>query len=203
MRFRERLSEGISIKSIVLIAVFAAIAEVLSLFLSFPIPLMPSFVKFDFSLIPVALAVFLLGPISGMTVVLIKSLLHLLFSTTLGIGTLFDFVISIFFILGIWGVLAIAKKRTLPWCVISVIVGAIIAGLVSIPLNLYVVYPAYTAMMSMDKIIASYQKINPNVSSLPAALTIFNLPFTFVKFAISGVLGGIVGTKIKSVLDRI
>ena len=164
---------------------------------------MPPFVEFDFTLIPVALAVFLIGPVSGMAVVLVKSLLHLLHTSTGGIGTLFDFIVSIFFILGIWGVLVIAKKRTVLWCIISVIVGAIIAGIVSFPLNLYIIYPAYTAFMSMEKIIAAYQKINPSISDLPAALAMFNISFTIIKFSIGGILGGIVGVKLKPVLNKI
>ena len=47
--------------------------------------------------------------------------------------------------------------------------------------NYYVVYPIYTAFMSMEAILGMYRAINPHVENLWQALLWFNMPFTFLK----------------------
>ena len=52
----------------------------------------------------------------------------------------------------------------------------------SVPINFFFSYPVYAAAFGgMDAIIAAYQAINPNVSSLLGCLIVFNMPFTLVK----------------------
>ena len=53
------------------VGIMSAIAVVLQ-FLEFPIPLVPSFIKFDFSDLPGLITAFALGPVAGVLVSLIK-----------------------------------------------------------------------------------------------------------------------------------
>ena len=55
-------------------AMLAAAAYVL-MFLEFPIPLMPPFIKMDFSELPALIAAFAYGPLSGILVCLVKNLI--------------------------------------------------------------------------------------------------------------------------------
>ena len=54
--------------------------------------------------------------------------------------------------------------------------------------NYYIVYPVYTAFMPMESILGMYRAIYPGVETLWDALLIFNLPFTFLKGAVSALM---------------
>ena len=57
-------------------AMLGAVAAVL-MYLEFPIPIMPAFVKLDVSELPALIASFAYGPVSGILVCLIKNLIKL------------------------------------------------------------------------------------------------------------------------------
>ena len=63
------------IGNIAIIGILSAISYIL-MWLEVPAPLMPPFIKFDFSDFPALLAAFGLGPIAGILVELIKNVLH-------------------------------------------------------------------------------------------------------------------------------
>lgn len=62
--------------------------------LEFSVPLMPGFIKLDFSDLPALIAAFAYGPLSGVIICFMKNLIHLLFSGTLGVGELSNFILS-------------------------------------------------------------------------------------------------------------
>ena len=71
-------------RNLTVTAMLGAVASVL-MFISFSVPLMPSFIKLDFSELPALLASFALGPWYGVLVCLIKNLVNLPFTTTGGV----------------------------------------------------------------------------------------------------------------------
>ncbi|MBR5754046.1 MAG: ECF transporter S component, partial [Clostridia bacterium] len=79
-------------------AVMAAIATIL-MYIEFPIPVMPAFVKLDFSELPALLTSFALGPWYGALVCLLKNLIHLPVTSSSGVGELANFLIGIFFVI--------------------------------------------------------------------------------------------------------
>ena len=79
------------------VAMLSAVSVVLS-FLSFPVPLMPSFIKLDFAELPALIAAFAYGPISGVAVCLVKNLIALLKTSSGGIGTLCNFLLGVSFV---------------------------------------------------------------------------------------------------------
>ena len=68
-------------KNLTMIAMFSAIAAVLMVF-EIQLPFSPSFVKFDFSDLPVMLGGFLIGPFAGGIIAFMKILLHFLLNGT-------------------------------------------------------------------------------------------------------------------------
>ena len=62
------------------------------------VPIMPVFIKLDFSELPALLASFAYGPIYAVAVCLIKNLLHLFVTNTAGVGELANFLMGIFFV---------------------------------------------------------------------------------------------------------
>lgn len=166
------------VRALTVTAMFSAIAFVL-MFLDFSVPLIPSFVKMDVSELPALLAAFGLGPVYGVMVCLVKNLIHLLITSTGGAGELCNFLLGTFFVLPA-GILY-QKMKSRKGAIIGSLVGAVIMGLLSIPLNYYITYPVYSNFMPIDLIIGMYQSIRPSVNGLLECLIIFNAPFTLVK----------------------
>ena len=67
-------------------AMLGAVAAVL-MYLEFPIPIMPAFVKLDVSELPALIASFAYGPVSGILVCLIKNLIKLPSTSTASCST--------------------------------------------------------------------------------------------------------------------
>ena len=164
-------------------AMLSAVAFIL-MFIEFPIPaLIPSFVKMDVSDLPELLAAFSLGPIYGVAVTFLKNLLHIVFKGTSSayVGELCNFLLGAVFSL-VAGFIY-QRKKSRKSALIGAIIGAVLMAIVSVPMNYYVVYPAYVVCygMPLEAIIGMYQAILPSADSLIKCLTIFNMPFTFCK----------------------
>ena len=168
-------------------AMLGAVAAVL-MYLEFPIPIMPAFVKLDVSELPALIASFAYGPVSGILVCLIKNLIKLPSTSTAAVGELFNFVMGALFV-GVAG-LIYKRNKTRKGAIVGALLGALVMAVVSVPYNYFIVYPAYVVMyhLPLDAIIGMYQAINPNVSGLLACLLVFSLPFTFVKGALDAAL---------------
>lgn len=169
-------------RKLVVIAMMSAVS-ILVYYFDFPVPLMPGFIRLDLSNVISLLTGFSLGPVSGVLVCLIKNLIHLLIKglgDTFGIGDIFDFVTGAAFALTAGFIYM--KNKTKKGAIIGCIVGTLVFALISLPLNLFVVYPIYAAAFGgMDTIVGMYKEILPGVKNLFEALAVFNLPFTFVK----------------------
>lgn len=168
-------------------AMLGAVAAVL-MYLEFPIPIMPAFVKLDVSELPALISSFAYGPVSGVLVCLIKNLIKLPSTSTAAVGELFNFVMGALFV----GVAGIVYKRnkTRKGAIVGALLGALVMAVVSVPYNYFIVYPAYVVMyhLPLEAIIGMYQAINPSVDGLLTCLLVFNLPFTFVKGVLDAVL---------------
>ena len=178
-------------------AMLAAVSVVLS-FLSFPVPLMPSFIKLDFAELPALIGSFAYGPIAGIAVCLVKNLIALMKTSSGGIGTLCNFLLGVSFVAPAG--IVYMKKRTRAGALTGALVGALIMAVLSIFFNYYIVYPMYTAFMPLEAIIGMYQAINPRVQTLWQALIFFNAPFTFVKGLFSVIITFIVYKPLSPIL---
>ncbi|MBR1811523.1 MAG: ECF transporter S component [Clostridia bacterium] len=167
-----------NITKITIIAMLSAVATILQ-YLEFWIPLVPSFLKFDFSDLPELIGAFAVGPVGGILIALIKNLLHAAVSQSFGIGEIANFVLGAIFA-GTAGIIY-KYKRTKTGALIACIVGTVAMAGLSIVTNYFFVYPAYAKFMAMDQIIAAYASILPAANSLLKCLVIFNVPFTLVK----------------------
>lgn len=175
-----------SARKLTTVAILSALAAVL-MYLEFPVPLVPAFIKLDFSELPALLASFALGPWYGVLVCLVKNLLHLPVSSSAFIGELSNFLLGTLFVLPA-GYLY-QRKRTKKTALLGSLTGALCMTALSFFTNSYIVYPFYAkAFMPEDVILQAYQAILPGVSSLSQAILIFNVPFTFVKGMLDVVL---------------
>ena len=160
-------------------AMLAAVATVL-MYMEFPIPIMPAFIKLDVSELPALIASFAYGPVAGIVVCLIKNLIKLPSTSTAAVGELFNFVMGALFV-GVAG-MVYRFKKTRSGAILGAVLGALVMAIVSVPYNYFVVYPAYVVMyhLPLDAIIGMYQAINPNVNGLLNCLLVFNLPLSLI-----------------------
>ncbi len=168
-------------------ALLSAISAVLQ-FVEISIPIIPSFVKLDFSDLPAILGSFALGPGYGVVIELIKNLLHLPFTQSAGVGEICNFILGAVFVFTAG--MIYKYKRTRTGAIIASVAGALAMSIISLPANYYFVYPAYVKILNMplDDIISMYNAILPGTNSLIRALCIFNLPFTFFKGIVNAAL---------------
>lgn len=168
-------------------AMLSAVAFVL-MFLDFSVPLIPAFVKMDFSELPALLASFALGPVYGVVVCLVKNLIHLCITSTAGAGELCNFLLGACFVFPAG--LAYQKLKSRKGAIIGALIGAVVMALVSIPINYFISYPAYVVAygLPLDQIIGMYQAIRPSTNGLLECLVIFNLPFNFVKGLLTAIV---------------
>lgn len=167
-------------------AMLSAVAFAL-MFFEFSIPfLVPSFIQMDLSELPALIGAFAMGSWYGVIICLIKNLIHLLITTTGGVGELSNFILGAAFVLPAG--LIYQRKKTKKNAVIGSVLGAAFMALLSVASNYFIVYPVYTAFLPMDTILAMYQEILPSADTLLKCLVIFNMPFTFVKGMLSVII---------------
>ena len=172
-------TKGISLRYITVTAVFSAVAAVLMM-LSFNVPLMPSFIKFDFSELPVLIASFAIGPLGGAAVSLIKNLVNLFFTTTGGVGELSNFILSAVFAITAGTIYKHHKTRR--GAAVAALIAAFTMAVVGVFSNYFIIYPLFSLIgWKSEMVLGLYQAVNPNIRNLWQALFIFNMPFTFIK----------------------
>ena len=182
----------------------SAVAFVL-MYVEFPIPaLIPAFVKLDVSDLPELLAAFALGPMWGVIVTLLKNVLFCVLhgTSSLYVGELFNFLLGSVFSFSAG--LIYHRGKTRKSALIGALAGAALMALVSVPVNYFIVYPAYVQVykMPMEAIIGMYQEINPTANGLLECLVLFNLPFTFFKGILDVVLCFLVYKPLSPILHR-
>lgn len=165
-------------RNLAMVGMLSAVSFIL-MFLQFSIPVMPSFIKLDISELPALLGAFAMGPVEGVMICLIKNLIHLVRTSTGGVGELSNFLLGAVFVF-VAGFIY-QKKKTRTGAIIASVSGALAMAVFSVASNYFLVYPFYTNFMPMEAIIGAYQLINPKVENLLQALIWFNMPFVFCK----------------------
>lgn len=172
-------TKGNSLRYITVTAVFSAVAAILMM-LSFNVPLMPSFIKFDFSELPVLIASFAIGPLGGAAVALIKNLINLIFTTTGGVGEFSNFILSCIFAVTAGTIYKHHKTRK--GAAVAALIGALTMAVAGVFSNYFIIYPLFSLIgWKSEMVLGLYQAVNPNIRNLWQALFIFNMPFTFIK----------------------
>ena len=162
-------------------AMLTAIAVALQ-YIEFSIPVVPSFLKLDFSDLPELIVTFVLGPWWALAICFLKNLIHIPFGTSGGVGELSNFLLGATFV--VVAGLIYQHKKTRKTALIACLSGAAAMAVMSFPTNYFIVYPAYAQMWfggTLDPVIGMYRALLPAADTLEKALLFFNLPFTLVK----------------------
>ena len=137
---KKRVQKAFSSKRIVLLAVFSALAYVVSLF-EFPLFPAAPFLELDFGNVFIMLVGFLLGPLDAVIACVIKELLYLPVGGTGGVGQLANIMVTCSYIL--LPSIAYRLKKGLKIVVLSLGIAGLLATGVALLTNLYILFPLY------------------------------------------------------------
>lgn len=180
-------------------AMLTAVGVVLQ-YLEISIPIIPSFIKLDFSDLPQLIGAFAYGPVAGVLICLVRNLIHMAVSQSGFVGELSNFLLGATFAL-VAG-LIYKHKKTKKNAFIAGICGAVAMAVVCLPINYFIIYPLYYNVIGLPEaaVLDMYKVVYPGTNSILQGLLIFNVPFTFVKAMISVVLSMIIYKPISPLL---
>ncbi len=163
---------------VIVLALLGTISLLL-FFLNFPLPLLPAFLKIDFSDVPALMASFIFSPVAGVLVVAIKNLLYLAVSGASDpIGVLANFIAGIMFVVPVS--MLYHKFKGVKSIVSGLVTGTIVMAVGMSVLNYFVFLPAYAWFMGWEDM--------SNTAIKWGIVSAGILPFNIIKGIIVGLL---------------
>lgn len=179
---REKSKERIGVRGVVQIGMLSAIAIILMQF-EVPVPFAPPFYKIDFSEIPVLIGCFVMGPLAGAIVELIKVILNVVISgtTTGGVGDIANFLIGC--AMCVPAGMIYKKYHTRKSALAGMAVGTVFMTVIGCILNAYVLLPVYAKAFEMpiDALVAMGTAVNHSITSLSTFVIFAVAPFNLLK----------------------
>ena len=177
-------SKRLTTRQLTTIAILAAISAVLFM-VEIPVVL---FYKLDFSNLPVLLGAFAMGPGPATLILLIKSLLGLLHTSSQGVGELADFLMGFAMILSAG--LIYQRNKTRKGALIGLVVGTVAATIAGVLSNLWLMIPFYGAVygMPVEQIVSMGQALIPAIQDEWGFVLLITGPFNLVKWILISVV---------------
>ena len=177
-------SKRLTTRQLTTIAILAATSAVLFM-VEIPVVL---FYKLDFSNLPVLLGAFAMGPGPATLILLIKSLLGLLHTSSQGVGELADFLMGFAMILPAG--LIYQRHKTRKGALIGLVVGTAAATIAGVLSNVWLMIPFYGAVygMPVEKIVAMGQALIPAIENEWGFVLLITGPFNLLKWALISVI---------------
>ena len=196
-----KVSRKIMIRRIASCAILTALA-VLLMYLEIPLPFMPVFLKFDFSELPVLIGTFSLGPVWGIVIELLKNLIHLPVTQTMGIGELSNFITGVIYVATAG--LIYRKFRTRKGAAASMGIATLALALIAVPVNAFITLPLYGSVMGfpMEAIIGMSAEVNPLVKDKISLLFAVFVPFNLFKGIVVGLITFLVYKPISKLINK-
>ncbi len=185
---REKKKRFFTTRNIVSCAMLSACAVIL-MQLEFSVPFIaPPFYKFDLSELPALIGAFTMGPVAGVVIELIKVLVKLITTSSMGVGELSNFVLGCIFVVP--ASLIYRKKKTKARALVSLIIGGLLMSILATFINAFVMIPLYASLFDMpvDNIVAMGTAIFPFVDSMLDFCLVCVLPFNLIKAFVVSVI---------------
>ena len=174
------------IKKMILTSIFAAMSVLLYLFPKFSLPIFPSFLEMNFSMLPIVICGFSCGPMFGGICVLLRYLSNLILegSITAGVGEIMDLMLGGFVVIAsslIYNYIKVKEPKksiiSLAICLVVWVISAVILNIVyAIPLYLKLYFNGnVNILVSALKIIPGITTSNYMVKYIIYAVIPFNL----------------------------
>src|SRR5690625_1189524 len=132
----------------IVISLLAALSLVL-FFISFPLPLLPPYLKVDFSDVPALIAGLIFSPLAGVVVVLLKNAIYFIVTgATDPVGILANFIAGSIFV---FPVAYLYHRYTgLKSVIYGLMIGTFLMTLAMSILNYFFILPAYALLMNLE-----------------------------------------------------
>ncbi len=173
--------KGFKLKQLLTITLMAVISFII-MFLELPLPIFPEFLKIDLSDLPALITGLAMGPVAGILVELIKNMLHLLRTSSGGVGELANFLVGVALILP--SSIIYSKKKDVKSLAVGLLAGILLMGVVGGLANYFILLPFYQNFMPMEAIIGMTNKVNPNVTDVTTLILYAIVPFNIIKGAV-------------------
>lgn len=184
--------------AMVKVAILGAIAFGVML-VQFPIPIFPAFLKIDLSDVVALIGGFAIGPIAGVTVQLIKVLLHFVIRTsTGGVGELANFIIGASFVFPAAFIYHMKKDKK--HALIGVFIGTVTMTVAGALANMYILIPFYANILPIEVIINMGTIINSRITDVPSLVLYGITPFNIFKGVIISLVTMLIYKKISPLL---
>lgn len=185
--------EIFTVKNVVLIAMFSALAAVLET-IQVPVPFAPPFYKLDFAELPVLIGGFSMGPIPAVLIAVVKNLLKLLINgtSTYYVGELGNIIGSCMF--SVPAALIYSRHKTKKTAMAALVVGVVCAIIGAIFVNCFITLPFYAkvAFGGIENIIAMGTKVNPAITNLYTFALFAIVPFNLLKCGLNALVTALV-----------
>ena len=189
-----------SIQKLIYTAMLAAVAGVL-MSLEFSVPMMPPFYKVDFSDVPSVIAVFLMGPVSGICVEVIKLLIKLITvgTNTMYVGELANLIAAFLFVGPLWFLyqkLGANRKAAVEALLLSIVIRTACACFI----NANITLPLYAKAMSLplDEVIRMVASVNPAIKDLNGFIILATIPFNVLKVGLNYIVGQLLFVRLRA-----
>lgn len=189
-----------SIQKLIYTAMLAAVAGVL-MSLEFSVPMMPPFYKVDFSDVPSVIAVFLMGPVSGICVEVIKLLIKLITvgTSTMYVGELANLIAAFLFVWPLWFLyqkLGANRKAAVEALLLSIVIRTACACFI----NANITLPLYAKAMSLplDEVIRMVASVNPAIKDLNGFIILATIPFNVLKVGLNYIVGQLLFVRLRA-----
>ncbi len=189
-------------KDFIKISLLAAIATVL-MFIEFPIPFFPHFLKFDFSDIPAVIGSLSLGPIAGVAIQLLKNIFHGIFaSSTAFVGEFANFMVGSVYVLSAGIIYKLNKSKKGAY--LSLSVATISMAVTATIFNYFIFLPLYEKVLgiNIESIIEMSSKINSLITDLESLVLITIFPFNLIKATVISIMVILMYKKISPLLHK-
>lgn len=189
-----------SIQKLIYTAMLAAVAGVL-MSLEFSVPMLPPFYKVDFSDVPSVIAVFLMGPVSGICVEVIKLLIKLITvgTNTMYVGELANLIAAFLFVWPLWFLyqkLGANRKAAVEALLLSIVIRTACACFI----NANITLPLYAKAMSLplDEVIRMVASVNPAIKDLNGFIILATIPFNVLKVGLNYIVGQLLFVRLRA-----
>ena len=195
----------ISTKFITRSAVFAAISIVLYIvpYFNIALPIFPAFLKIHVDEIPAFIAGFAYGPLSGIFVIVVKTLAKLPMTSTGGVGELADLIYSLSFVVP--ATIIYKKHKTLKGALVGLSISMLIQMLTASFVTTFLILDFYMFVMGWPEavILKMCQAVNPAIASLRwPFFFMVALPFNAMKDAIVVIVTILIYKRLHKLVER-
>lgn len=161
-----------------------------------------AFYKLDLSVLPAILAGFAMGPAQGVSVVLMKDLVHLLSTSTSGVGELADFLMSCAFVIP--ASLMYRRCKSRKSAVRALVVGSALMTVAAVLVNYFVLIPAYQVLMNLplEAIIGMGAAVLPFIDNTLELVLFITAPFNILKSVVLSVVTYLLYKRVSPLLHQ-